>query len=103
MTISYDNRARLFWILIAFSMISFFVYIYAIKATAQNTVARQNLERQVTEVSTKLDSLEFTYIKLKNNVTAELASQYGFREVKNPLYVSRTSARSSLSFNTLNQ
>lgn len=99
-TISYDHRARLFWILMMVSVLSLLAYIYAIHATARNIATRQNLERQMAKISTNLGSLEFSYIELKNSVTLELAYQHGFREVKSPLYVSR--ARTApLSFNTL--
>ena len=99
-TISYDQRARFFTIMIAVSALSIFAYIYAINATARNVAVRQNLERQIAEVSTKLDTLEFAYIELKNNVTMELAYQYGFQEATTPLYISRTRP-ATLSFNTI--
>ncbi|KKT14688.1 MAG: hypothetical protein UW76_C0027G0004 [Parcubacteria group bacterium GW2011_GWF2_44_8b] len=49
-----------------------------------------------------LDSLEFAFVELKNNITIELAQDYGFKEVKTPLYVSRARP-TSLSFNTLSR
>ena len=101
--ISYDNRVRFFWFLVAISILSLSVYMYAINATARNIAARQNLEREVVKLATTLDSLEFAYIGLKNDITIELAYSYGFQEVKSPLYVSRARSAPSLSFNTLNR
>ena len=101
-TISYENRVRFFWTLVAISILSFSAYIYAINVTTRNIATRQGLERQIAAVSTNLDSLEFTYIELKNDITIELAREYGFREVSNPLYVSRALS-TSLSFNTLDR
>ena len=98
--ISYPHRARLFLVLATISALSLFVYIYAINATTRNTAIRQSLEREIASLSADLDSLEFTYIQLKNNVTIELAYSYGFKEVKDPLYISRV-PETSLSFNTL--
>lgn len=97
--ISYDNRMRFFWALVTLSMFSFVIYVYAINTTARNVALRQDLERQIADISVNLNSLEFAYIELKNNVTIELAYHYGFKEVINPLYVSRHPL--SLSFNTL--
>lgn len=97
--ISYDNRVRFFWTLVGISIFSLLIYIYAINSTARSIALRQNLEKQATEVSTELDSLEFAYIDLKNNITMELAYAYGFRESKSPLYVSRTPTK--LTFNTV--
>ena len=67
--ISYDNRARFFWVMVTVSILSIFVYVYAVNATARNIVTRQSLERQIGNISTNLNSLEFAYIQLKNNVT----------------------------------
>src|SRR3989338_599266 len=79
--ISYDNRVRFFWTLVTISALSLFTYVYAINVTARNIAVRQDLEKQITNISASLDSLEFTYIDLKNNVTMELAYYYGFKEV----------------------
>jgi hypothetical protein len=98
--ISYDNRARFFWVLVALSVLLLLVYIYAINTTARNIAVRQDLERQIAQVSASLDPLEFAYIELQNNVTMELAYEYGFKETQSPLYVSRARA-GALSFNTL--
>ena len=101
-TISYHSRVRFFWVLVAISILSLGVYVYAVNTIARNVAIRQDLERQIGKTSAGLDSLEFAYIELKNNINIELAHYYGFQEVKSPLYVSR--ARSlSLSFNTLSR
>ncbi|PJA37087.1 MAG: hypothetical protein CO183_00130, partial [Candidatus Zambryskibacteria bacterium CG_4_9_14_3_um_filter_42_9] len=88
--ISYDKRILLFWSLVAVSIFSLFIYIYAINATARNIAVRQDLEKKIVAISANLNSLEFSYIELRNNVTIELARQHGFTEAKSPLYVSRT-------------
>lgn len=98
-TISYDQRAKFFWVLVGASFVSLFTYIYAIHSTARNIALRQDLERQSTEVSANLNALEFSYIDLKNDITLELAHNYGFKEAKTPIYISRTSK--TLSFNTI--
>lgn len=98
--ISYDNRVKALWLLVSIIVLSLFAYIYSINATARNIAERQTLERQVASISSNLSSLEFAHIELKNNVTLELAYEYGFREAENPLYVPRTT-RNSLTFNTV--
>lgn len=86
--------------MVVVSILSLSIYIYAVNATARNIVARQDLERQIANTRANLNSLEFAYIELKNNITIELAYLYGFKEVRNPLYISRTNP-ASLSYNTL--
>lgn len=100
--ISYERRQHLFVVLITVSIISILAYIYAINATARNIAERASLEREIAGISTSLDSLEFAYIELRNNVTIELAYAKGFKEEKSPLFVSRSRA-ASLSFNTANR
>ena len=66
---SFDGRVRFFWALITISTLSFVVYVYAINSTARNIALRQDLEKNIAEISVNLNSLEFAYIELKNNVT----------------------------------
>ena len=80
-------------------MLSLFVYVYAINTTARHVAHRQELEQRIKDKSAELNSLEFTYIELRNNITTELAYARGFQEEKNPLYISRLRPI-SLSFNT---
>jgi len=101
-TLSYDYRFKIFVVLVSLSILSFGYYIYAIYATASNVAARQESERQIAKISTNLDALEFGYIELKNNITMELAYEYGFKEVKSPLFIPRTRS-TSLTFNTLDR
>ncbi len=101
-TTLYDYRARFFWLLATIFILCLSLYVYAINMTARNIATRQDLEKRIAKVSTNLDSLEFAYIELRNNVTIELAYQYGFREVKNPLYIPRA-GQVSFSFNNLNR
>jgi hypothetical protein len=98
-TISYDNRAIFFWILVGVSILSLCVYVYAIQVTARHIAKRQVLEEKIAEISSNLNSLEFAYIDLKNSVTIEMAYDHGFQEIRNPLYVSRTRP-ASLSLNS---
>jgi len=101
MAISYDYRVRAFWALVTISMVALCAYIYAINATARNISHRASIEREMRDSSGELDSLEFAYIELRNNVTLELAYEKGFREEKTPLFVSRDKS-SALTFNTVN-
>ena len=100
--ISYEDRQRFFWFMAGLSLLSLGVYFYAINATARNIALRANLENRVTEAENSLSGLEFHYIELKNSVSMELAYQYGFQEVQNPLYISR-GRENALTLNTVNR
>lgn len=88
-TISYETRAHFFWFMVGISVLSLFVYFYAINSIAQNTALRQNLEARVADAAGRVGGLEFSYIELRNSITFEMAKNYGFKEVRTPLYVTR--------------
>ena len=100
-SISYEDRERFFWFLTAMSLGALLVYVYAINASAHNIAIRQNLERELSEERVELSTLEFQAIALKNSVTLEVAEAHGFREVSEPLYVSRGAGTPSLTLNTV--
>lgn len=97
--LSIDDRQRFFWFLAGVSLLSLAVYVYAINATAHHIAVRQNLEKEVAQATSNLGSLEFARIELTNAVTIDTAEEYGFTEVRQPLYVTRDSA-DSLTLNT---
>ncbi len=99
-TISIDTRVRLFWTLIFLSVTLLVMYIYGVNITVRNTVARQNIESEVSNISTRLGEMEFTYISLTNKVSLQVAYARGFKDVNAPEYISRAKG-TALSMNTL--
>jgi hypothetical protein len=97
--ISYDARARLFWSLLFISLAALGLYIFSVNAAIRNTANRQALETEVSQLNSELGTLEFRHIELKNSVSIDMAYEYGFKEVKSAIYVSRTPA-SALTLNT---
>lgn len=98
-SLSYDDRARVFWFLTSAVFFSLIVYVYAVNATAHHVAERAALEREASDLGASLADLEFQSIALKSDVTLEVARSYGFEEVKEPLYVAQKSG-AALSFNT---
>ncbi|KND48927.1 MAG: hypothetical protein AB200_00670 [Parcubacteria bacterium C7867-005] len=90
-TISYDSRALAFWTLTSLCALSLVIYIYGINATVHNTVTRQNMEKQVSSITTALGEMEFKYISLKNSISLEVAYEKGFKDVDTPVFISRAS------------
>ena len=101
-TISYDYRTRIFWFLISVIVLLVFVQILAVGTTTKNIALRQTLEEQRSSAAAESAELEFKLLALKNNINMELASTWGLREEKNPVYVARTSS-DSLGTLTLNR
>lgn len=97
--ISYEDRGRIFWTLSAIVGLSCLAYIYCVCATTINIAERQKLERTVADLVANQGSLEFHYITLKNKINMDEALAMGFKEVRTPIYVSRTQ-NNSLGFAT---
>lgn len=96
--ISYEDRVSIFWTVAGVAIFSLFIYFYAVGAIARNTALRENLEAHLADAGSRIGELEFAKIKLENAVTAEVARQYGFKEVRAPLFVTRVD-RSALTYN----
>ncbi len=97
-TISYDTRTKVFGMMAVICVACVVVYFFAINMTVRNTVTRQRLEAEVSNVSAKLGELEFSYIALKNNVSLDKAYALGFQNVSATQYITRGKSR-SLSMN----
>lgn len=98
-TITLEDRIRFFWLLVTVSLSSLVLYVYAVNATARHVALRQDLENGVIEASAQIATLQYSYLSMQQSITLDKALSYGFSEVKNPLYVSRTSSAGSLTFN----
>ncbi|MDB5194127.1 MAG: hypothetical protein JWN50_141 [Parcubacteria group bacterium] len=96
--LAFDNRVRIFWILVSICFVSSILYIYAVSSAVSNTVSRQSLEREVGTLAARIGEMEFTYIGMKNGVSLAVAYGHGFKDVSAPVYVSRA-ASASLSVN----
>ncbi len=97
-SVSYDDRVKAFWFLAGACLFALATYVYAVNATAHHVAERAALEREASDLSAEIATLEFKSIALKGDITLELAHQYGFKEVEQPLYVA-ADKDNSLSFN----
>lgn len=98
LALSYEDRVKAFWFLSSALLVAFVAYVYAVNATAHHVAERAALEREASNLNAELATLEFQSIAMKNDVTIEVARQYGFEEVAQPLYVAKKSD-AALSFN----
>ena len=61
-------------------LMSSFAYGYFVLNSISNTVERENLDKKISSVSTKISSLEAEYLKLRNGINIEVAFRQGFKE-----------------------
>ncbi len=82
----------MFFLLLAASVLSLAVYVYAVNQTVRNIVARQNMETELMELTALIGEKEFKYISQKNEIDLDTALSMGFRPVETRIFVSRQSS-----------
>lgn len=84
--IEYREKA-IFWIF--FSLFIFFLVFYGfmVNSTIANAVAKQQAEKDIISLNTDVNSMESTYLNLKNKITIDLAVSKGFVENMTEKYV----------------
>lgn len=88
------------WALVSLVFICVFCYGFMVRNTIVSIVSRQNMDNQLAVLNSKVSDLEAQYIKMKNNVTPEMAYSLGFSAVTNQKFVTRDVKNSSLSLVT---
>lgn len=94
-----QDRRNIFWFLTIGIILSLGFYLYFLSNTVYTAVSRQQTEKSIAALENSLNTLESTYLKLKNAVTTELAQAKGFRDIVATKYISRTSLSKGLSLN----
>lgn len=88
------------WSLITILCLCLFSYGYFVRDITVNIVARQNMETDISYLSSQVLNLESDYIKAKNSITEELALENGFVPVTNQKFVQKTVNNPGLSLIT---
>jgi hypothetical protein len=85
------REKTIFWVLISVLVLFVGFYMYFVRTTISNVVARQNLESEASSLSLEIGSKEFEYITKRNAVTLATAYSLGFKDSQNKIFVSRNS------------
>ncbi len=84
------NKERaIFWTLLGVLLLSLGFYMYCIRATVNNVVARQDLEAESSGLTLSIGSEEFQYITKRNEITLALAYSLGFKDATVKTYISK--------------
>lgn len=86
------NREKaIFWTLSGALFISLCFYIFFVRMTIHNVVARENLENQAGQLTLVIGNKEFEYISKRNSVNMALARSMGFKEASVTAYLTAKS------------
>lgn len=92
------STRMLFFALASILVVIFGFYAYLINKTIMNVVAREDVERNISELSSSIGELEFKYMTLRNGITIDLAYTKGFLDAEPSQFISRNP--STLSYNS---
>lgn len=84
-----NNERIIFWTLFSVLMLSLGFYMYFVRTTISNVVARQNLESEASSLVLSIGNQEFDYISKRNAVTLAVAHSMGFIDGQSKTYISR--------------
>lgn len=76
-------------------------YLYSMNRTIVNVVERQNDEKQITLINSRIGDLEAYYFSLKNGIDYGYALSKGFVKVSNEKYIFTKTFNKNLSVNRL--
>ena len=83
------NDRRIFWTIIVLIVCALFSYVYFLSLSVYGVIARKQAETQLTDLASKISTLESEYASLERNINLEFAYTRGFIDIAVPRYISR--------------
>lgn len=84
-----NTQKTLFRVLIISSAMLFIMYIYLIGSITFNVIARKSLENTMTELTSRVNRLDLTYLNNINEINKEYALSKGFVDARQNIFVTR--------------
>lgn len=84
-----NTQKILFRVLITGSVMLFAVYIYLIGSITFNVIARKSLENTLSDLSSRVNKLDLTYLNNVNKIDKDYALSKGFVDVHQNIFASR--------------
>jgi len=91
-TVLYSNERKLFFIAVSFVSAVCMLYVYFVCIAVVHVVARTATDRDIREISLRINTLEARFIEAKRSVTYEVAAEKGFVSTGDKIFVTRTPA-----------
>lgn len=87
------------WVLVGAAIVFLVLYGYFVNGAIVNIVATRDMQAQIADLTSKVGSLESTYLAAKSSITADYAHALGFDTANvNASYIAKRSI-GALSFN----
>ncbi len=94
-----DQSHIVFWGLISLLVLSFIIYSYLLLSSIINVVDRQTVEKSITELDSKVLTLESEYVRVKNSITFDPTNNHGFIALTETKYLDQTPKADNVAVN----
>lgn len=84
-------KRRIFWVLVVSIAALLFLYGYFVSYSIVNVVLREEVEQELTQVTTRLSDLEFQYLSKRDTINIALAYSLGFQDISQKQFIYRRS------------
>ena len=95
-----SHDRRIFWIAVAFLLLSLGVYVYFLSISVVSVVSRRSAEQQAGRLAASISILESQYVALDKSIDLSLAHRLGFVDIEVPTYLSKNGDERSFSLRT---
>lgn len=86
------DESRLFYIAFVSLCTIFFAYIYFVSISIADVVMRKEVDKQITDISTKISQLETSYIDMQHAVSNDIASHNGYVVVNTKIFIDKSNS-----------
>lgn len=76
-------------ILLVLTILLALLYVYFVGAAVVHAVARKEVQQNTAQASSRIAELEVDYLKRKNHITTDMASEMGFTRLAQKDYMER--------------
>jgi len=92
-----SRERKIFWVFFSILFILIISYGFLLNSTMINGVSKQSMEKEITSLSSDVNSMEFQYLNIKNSITIALAQSKGFVSVPSSKFAIINSTKNDLS------
>lgn len=90
---------KFFWYIASFAIAFFGLYLYFVNMTIINVVERQNTEKNIASLNSRISDMESNLLGLNKKINFEYAVSKGFVKIASEKYVPRKVLSVNLSMN----
>ncbi|MEK7150252.1 MAG: hypothetical protein AAB688_02470 [Patescibacteria group bacterium] len=94
-----NAEKKFFWYTASFAIVFSGLYLYFVNMTIVNVVERQNTEKDIASLNSRISDMESDFLSLNKKISLEYAVSKGFVKMASEKYVSRKALSVNLSMN----